>query len=123
MESKSDLWKFLQPIDFVWLGAIAIAFVVSSILLLLYSPLIFVLGIVFPIAFTLGGTYGIILLIHHLTVKETYYIQCNSCRYADRIKKHAYRTGDACPRCGTGTVTKYILTRDKKKGDVTDPFD
>ena len=115
MESKSDLWKFLQPIDFVWLGAIAIAYVVSSILLLLYSPLIFALGIVFPIAFALGGTYGISLLLRHLTVKETYYIQCNSCHYALKVRKHAYNTGEACPVCMNGTITKYALIRNKKK--------
>ncbi len=123
LESKSDLWKFLQPSDFLWLGAITIAFVVSSILLLLYNPLIFALGIAFPIVFTVGGTYGILRLIHYLTVKETYYIQCNFCHYTDKIKKGAYRTGDGCPRCGTGTLTKYVLIRDKKKGDVIDPFE
>ena len=114
MESKSEL-RIAVLYDLLWMGVVVSLFMIPAITLLLYNPFIFAWIIVFPIVFTMSGTYGILRLLRYLTVKETYYIQCNSCHYANRIKKGAYHTGDACPKCSTGTVTKYLLTRDKKK--------
>ena len=121
MERKSEL-RIAVLYDLLWMSVVVSLFMIPAITLFLYNPFIFAWIVVFPIVFTVSGTYFILRLVRYLTVKETYYIQCNSCHYADKIKKGAYRTGDACPRCGTGTVTKYKLTRDKKKGDVIDPF-
>ena len=96
MESKSEL-RIAVLYDLLWMGVVVSLFMIPAITLLLYNPFIFAWIIVFPIVFTMSGTYGILRLLRYCS--STAFWASISCAVSTLLNPISIMTG----------VTLYVV--------------